>query len=333
MATKTSSRPRLSFLIAAAFALSATVMPTKVKAADVYFDAVASPTSPSFFSYAGNWWTDSTSTTASLPTIGDDLFFGFGSSNANNAAVIYDLGTTSPFNRLTFSNADGLNSRTIFHAESDFLTTGSVTALAGAGNITLFTSVMFDGLFPAINAGVGSFFDFKDPITTSFPFTTLTVTGAGNTTIAGNLLVNGLEKTGTGTLALGNGSYFMSSSDPIDVLGGTLNFTQSGVQVDAFVNNDSSVNFTNTSGTAGVSSLTGSGTTDFSGDAWVAFFSGTGTLNLNGNSTILSLSGNADVTIAATKTLEIASGSFSGNLSGLGDVKKVADVSVCWAIS
>ena len=327
MATKTSSRPRLSFLIAAAFALSATVMPTKVKAADVYFDAVASPTSPSFFSYAGNWWTDSTSTTASLPTIGDDLFFGFGSSNANNAAVIYDLGTTSPFNRLTFSNADGLNSRTIFHAESDFLTTGSVTALAGAGNITLFTSVMFDGLFPAINAGVGSFFDFKDPITTSFPFTTLTVTGAGNTTIAGNLLVNGLEKTGTGTLALGNGSYFMSSSDPIDVLGGTLNFTQSGVQVDAFVNNDSSVNFTNTSGTAGVSSLTGSGTTDFSGDAWVAFFSGTGTLNLNGNSTILSLSGNADVTIAATKTLEIASGSFSGNLSGLGDVKKVADVS------
>ena len=37
MATK-NSRPRLGFLIAAAFALSATVLPNKAKAADFFYD-------------------------------------------------------------------------------------------------------------------------------------------------------------------------------------------------------------------------------------------------------------------------------------------------------
>ena len=110
MATKT-SRPRLGFLIAAAFALSATVMPTKVKGADVYFDAVASPTGPSFFSYAGNWWTDSSSTVGTFPSSGDNLFFGFGSGNPDNTAIYSDLGSAYSFNSITLSDDDALNSR------------------------------------------------------------------------------------------------------------------------------------------------------------------------------------------------------------------------------
>ncbi len=322
MATKT-SRPRLGFLIAAAFALSATVMPTKVKAADVYFDAVASPTGPSFFSYPGNWWTDSTSTTASLPTIGDDLFFGFGSSNADNTAIIYDLGAAFPFNSLTFSNADGLNSRTIYHAGFDFLTTGSITALAGGGNITFFTSVSFGGLFPSISAGAGSLFDFKDPISTSSPLATLTVTGAGDTIIASSLQAFALEKDGTGSLSLGSTLY---QSNSLNVLNGTVAFTQSNVLVDSVVTNDADLLFTNAAGTAGVLSLGGSvsGYSSFSGNASIGARSGSGYLNLAGNSSILNLSGSGTINTALNKTLDLSEGSFSGDLTGDGSIKKVS---------
>jgi len=55
MATKTSSRPRLSFLIAAAFALSATVMPTKVKAANYFYDNQGAS---SDISDVNNWFLD-----------------------------------------------------------------------------------------------------------------------------------------------------------------------------------------------------------------------------------------------------------------------------------
>jgi autotransporter-associated beta strand protein len=320
MATKTSSRPRLSFLIAAAFALSASVMPTKVKAADVYYDGQVGGY-PSSWSTVGNWWTDALRSAAAFPVSGDNLFFGYASSGARNERFVNDIGATLSFNSINFTDLDGWAPR--YLSNNSLLSANSIVTNAGSSNVIVGSNggVLLTGTAPLITTGAGSSIDFG-AFNTLTASTGLTVSGAGNTTIAGNLLVNGLEKIGTGTLALGNGSYFMSSLDPIDVLGGTLNFTQSGVQVDALVNNDSLVNFTSTSGAAGVSFLTGSGTTDFSGDAWVSSFSGTGTLNLNGNSTILSLSGNADVTIAATKTLEIASGSFSGTLQGDGSLSK-----------
>ncbi len=322
MATKT-SRPRLGFLIAAAFALSATVMPTKVKAADVYYDGVAGPGYPSSFSAVGNWWTDALSSTPTSPASGDNLFFGYSSPSIFNERFFNDIGATLSFNTITFTDLDGWTTRYLYN--NSLLSADSIVTTAGSSIVRVENSggVQLTGFTPLITTGAGSSIVFLagNTLTASSPLG-LTVSGDGNTTISGNLLVDGLQKTGAGTLALGSGSYVTGF---IDVLDGTVNFTQAGVVVDASVTNDSLLNFTNTSGVAGVSSLGGNGTTTFSGGASIASFSGTGTLSLNGNSSILSLSGNADVNIAINKTLEVASGSFSGNLSGLGDFKKVAD--------
>ena len=109
MATKT-SRPRLSFLIAAAFALSASVMPTKVKAADLYFDGAAGGTYPSFFSNPANW-TDASSNPAFPSLTGDSLFFGYGSAVGANALIVSNLGSGYTFSGVTFADFDGLGSR------------------------------------------------------------------------------------------------------------------------------------------------------------------------------------------------------------------------------
>jgi autotransporter-associated beta strand protein len=318
MATKT-SRPRLGFLIAAAFALSASVLPTKVKAADLYFDGAAGGTYPSLLGNSANW-VDALSNPAFPSLTGDSLFFGYGSSSVANTFYINNLAPGYSFTGITFADLDGLGSRQL---AGGLLTTDSVTTIAGAGVVNISSPIQLTGLAPVITAGVGSNLSFTSQVATDFPLATLTVTGAGNTTITGSLQAFALDKDGGGSLSLGSTLY---QSDFINVIGGTLSFTQSNVVVDSVVTNDADLLFTNAAGTAQVFSLGGaaSGFSSFAGNAAIGARSGSGYLNLAGNSSILSLSGSGPINTALNKTLDLSEGSFSGDLTGDGSIKKVS---------
>jgi autotransporter-associated beta strand protein len=223
---------------------------------------------------------------------------------------VNNLGPGYSFTGITFADFDGLGSRQLAGGS---LSTDSVTTIGG--NVNISSVLDLTGLSPVINAGTSSTLTISAPFVLSFSPLGLTVTGDGNTTISGDLFVNGVLKTGAGTLALGSGSY---TTGFIDVLDGTVNFTQAGVMVDASVTNDSFLNFTSGAGVAGVSSLGGNGTTTFSGAASIGTLNLTnpGSLTLNAGGSITTLSGAGTVT--SNGLLTVGGGTSSATLDGLG---------------
>ena len=118
MASRT-SLPRLRFLVAAAFALSATMMPTTAKAASYYFNPSGAAVSAQW-SDVGNW-TDATGVpAATAPAAGDDLFFGSFAGNPFNVSIASGNNIGAVFNTLTLSDLD--YSSVTFHSINGYPT-------------------------------------------------------------------------------------------------------------------------------------------------------------------------------------------------------------------
>ncbi len=198
--------PRLRFLVAAAFALSATVMPTTAKAATFYLNPSA-PATLQDWSLAASWSDSLGVASTTVPGLGDDLVIG-GLANVN-ATATSNVGFDTPvYNTLTLSNTDGLLSHTV-NLFGYKLNVNSITSTAPFSPLSP-TVTLLDGevIFGAASSTMTAALDHTINIggQISGPATDLTINGAGNVTILGavNLVAADLIKDGSGTLQLSN---------------------------------------------------------------------------------------------------------------------------------
>ena len=198
--------PRLRFLVAAAFALSATVRPTTAKAATFYLNPSA-PATLQDWSLAASWSDSLGVASTTVPGLGDDLVIG-GLANVN-ATATSNVGFDTPvYNTLTLSNTDGLLSHTV-NLFGYKLNVNSITSTAPFSPLSP-TVTLLDGevIFGAASSTMTAALDHTINIggQISGPATDLTINGAGNVTILGavNLVAADLIKDGSGTLQLSN---------------------------------------------------------------------------------------------------------------------------------
>ena len=196
--------PRLRFLVAAAFALSATVMPTTAKAATFYLNPSA-PATLQDWSLAASWSDSLGVASTTVPGLGDDLVIG-GLANVN-ATATSNVGFDTPvYNTLTLSNTDGLLSHTV-NLYGYKLNVNSITStapIASPATTLLDGEVIFGAASSTMTAALDHTITIGGQI--SGPATDLTINGAGNVTILGavNLVAADLIKDGSGTLQLSN---------------------------------------------------------------------------------------------------------------------------------
>jgi autotransporter-associated beta strand protein len=315
MATKTSSRPRLSFLIAAAFALSATVMPTKVKAANYFYDnqGVSSDISD-----VNNWFLDSTLAAPAItaPSSSDGLFLGFSVAPFPGSNALYnDSLSGGVFASLNFSDVPGFVN---YLVGGNSLTVGSISSTSGSYSAAINTSSLTLTGASTITAGAGSSISILPSVAGS----SLTVAGSGSTALNGGISLGagGLTKQGSGQLVVNGTANYTGTTSVAAV--GTLNFVQDAL-LTGQVTNDGTLNLLGTSNYSAVVSLTGSGVTNFSGHAVIVSRSGSGTLNLALDSRINNLTQTGTISIAGTQDLEVYEGNFAGDLVGAGNFLKL----------
>ena len=315
--------PRLRFLVAAAFALSATVMPTTAKAATFYLNPSA-PATLQDWSLAASWSDSLGVASTTVPGLGDDLVIG-GLANVN-ATATSNVGFDTPvYNTLTLSNTDGLLSHTV-NLFGYKLNVNSITSTAPFSPLSP-TVTLLDGevIFGAASSTMTAALDHTINIggQISGPATDLTINGAGNVTILGavNLVAADLIKDGSGTLQLSNsaaptwtGSTTVKAGQLLfgynDVLSsGALN-VQTGATIDMAGFNQTSTQ------PAGVVTLTdgeiksSSGTSTLTSSAAFELQKGTVSVNLAGTTGL-------NKTTSSTVTL-------SGDNSGLSGTVNIA---------
>ena len=316
MATKTSSRPRLGFLIAAAFALSATVLPTKVKAANYFYDNSGSQE----ISDSNNWYLDPGLVTPapSAPSSLDGLFIGFSPlffSSPGSNGLINDPLSGGVFASLNFSDSSGFG---IYLVDSNSLTLGSISSTSGSYDAIINTSSLTLTGASTITAGAGS--DIL--ILPSVSGSSLTVAGAGTTTLNSGISLGagGLTKQGSGQLVVDGVANYTGTTTV--AAAGRLTFSQ-----DAFltgqVTNDGTLDLLGTSSYSTIMSLAGSGVTNLSGHAIIVTRSGSGTLNLTLDSRINNLTQTGTISIAGAQVLEVYEGNYAGDLVGAGAFRKL----------
>ena len=208
--------PRLRFLVAAAFALSATVMPTTAKAATFYLNPSAAATLQDW-SLLGSWTDSLGAPVASLPIAGDALVIG-GLANVN-ATAISNVGSNTPlYNSLTLSNTDGLLSHTV-NLYGYKLSVNSITSTAPISASPATTKLDGEIIFGAAHSTMTAALDHTITIggQISGPATDLTVNGAGTVNILGSVVLGAanLIKDGSGTLGLSN-TCLLYTSDAAD---------------------------------------------------------------------------------------------------------------------
>jgi len=315
MATKTSSRPRLSFLIAAAFALSATVMPTKVKAANYFYDNQGAS---SDISDVNNWFLDPVSLAPAItaPSSSDGLFLGFSVAPFPGSNALYnDSLSGGVFASLNFSDVPGFVN---YLVGGNSLTVGSISSTSGSYSAAINTSSLTLTGASTITAGAGSSISILPSVAGS----SLTVAGSGSTALNGGISLGagGLTKQGSGQLVVNGVANYTGATSV--AAAGTLNFVQ-----DAFltgqVTNDGTLNLLGTTSYSTVFSLIGSGVTNISGHAVILGRSGSGTLNLAMDSRINNLTQTGTISIAGTQDLEVYEGNFAGDLVGAGNFLKL----------
>ncbi|MCX6921277.1 MAG: autotransporter-associated beta strand repeat-containing protein [Verrucomicrobia bacterium] len=331
--------PRLRFLVAAAFALSATVMPTTAKAATFYLNPSA-PATLQDWSLAASWSDSLGVASTTVPGLGDDLVIG-GLANVN-ATATSNVGFDTPvYNTLTLSNTDGLLSHTV-KLFGYKLNVNSITSTATSAVPPTVTLLDGEVIFGAASSTMTAALDHTITIggQISGPATDLTINGAGNVTILGavDLGAANLIKDGSGTLALSN-SADISWAGSTTVKAGQLLFGYNDVLSSGALNiqNGSTLDMAGFSQTstapAGVVTLTdgtiksSSGTSTLTSSAAFELQKGTVSVNLAGTtglnkttSSTVTLSGNNS---GLSGTVNIAAGTLeikSNNALGTGKV-------------
>ena len=336
--------PRLRFLFAAAFALSATVMPTTAKAASYYYNPTSAAVSAKW-SDVGNW-TDATGVPATTaPAAGDDLFFGSFAGNPLNVSTASGNDIGAVFNTLTLSDLD-YSASVPFHSINGFPTVLKVNSIVGkspTGGRPFALSelniwVTFNAVHSTITAEQGHIINIIGPVQ-QLGVTDLTVGGAGTISFfddtalgaanlikidSGTLNLNAAADVGwTGSTTITDGKIVFGANDALS--SGALNI-QGGSTVD--------LNGYSQTSTAGVVTLTNgdikssAGTSTLTSSAAFELLKGTVSVNLAGTNGINKTSGGDIVTLSGDNfglsgTVNIAAGTLeikSNNALGTGKV-------------
>ena len=329
MASRT-SLPRLRFLVAAAFALSATVMPTTAKAASYYFNPTPTAVSAQW-SDVGNW-TDATGVpAATAPAAGDDLFFGSFAGNPLNVSIASGNNIGAVFNTLTLSDLD-YSASVPFHSINGFPTVLNVNSIVGkspTGGRTSALSelniwVTFNAAHSTITAEQGHTINIIGPVQ-QLGVTDLTVGGAGTTVFVDHTALGAanLIKSDSGTLYL-DAAADIGWTGSTTVTGGKIVFNHDDVLSSGALN----INAGSTLDMAGFSQTSSqpAGVVTLNGNGEIKSSAGTSTLN---SSAAFELkNGTVSVNLAGTNGLNKTSGgdivTLSGDNSGLSGTVNIA---------
>ena len=224
-----------------------------------------------------------------------------------NGAGNYNGTTTVAAGTLTFTQAVTLGAQVTNNGTLNFTNAGNSelsTGLNGSG-ATNFSGDTSVGVLDGTNTAAVSIAGGK----------VLTVNSGS---FAGSLSGGSLVKATGGLLTLDGLVNYTGTTT--NTGGGTLTITQN-VNLVGQVTNDATLNF-NGAGTSSLTSLVGSGTTNFAGNATITSRSGTGVVNFLGNVVITAVSGSGDLDIASGKSLTIQQGSYTGSITGSGDLVK-----------
>ena len=148
----------------------------------------------------------------------------------------------------------------------------------------------------------------------------LTKTSSGTLTLNGTNSYTGLTTVSAGTLSVGSGGSLASGNELTLGASGLADFANAGQTLGAVSNantTSNALNFTASTGTVTLGSLSGAGNTTFGSLASIGTLSA-GTVNLNGSTSAITTLNGGTVNLGSSSALTVSDGTSSGAITGTG---------------
>ena len=249
-----------------------------------------------------------------------------GEINGGGSLVKTTAGTLVLEGTNTYTGGTTLGAGTVNFTTGGLGTTGAVTF---TGNSTLqygasTTTDLSSRL--AINTGVTGTVDTNgNNVTFATGFGAsgsgaLTKIGTGTLSLNAANTYTGLTTVNAGTLAIGSGGSLASGNALTLGASGLATFANAGQTLGAVSNANTTanaLNFSASTGTVTLASLSGAGNTTFGSTAAIGTLSG-GTVNLNGSTSAITTLNAGTVNLGASTTLTLSDGTSAGAITGTG---------------